>query len=58
MGRRRTYTLGELAEVAAGIRRILVSIESGDLVADTRTVTRLEGAAAALEALAEGQSVT
>jgi hypothetical protein len=55
---RKSYSAAELGEVAAGIRRILVAIEAGELAADTRTVTRLEGAAAALEALAEGRSVT
>lgn len=56
--KRRTYSAVELAEVAEGIRRVLAAIARGDLKADGRTVIRLEGAAAALEALAEGRPVT
>lgn len=50
-----TFTSAELAEVAAGLRRLLGAVEAGDLSADAGTVTRLEGAAAAVEALAAGK---
>lgn len=52
----RTYTAEDLAEVAAGLRRLLGAVEAGDLVADSGTVARLDGAAVALEALARGES--
>ena len=57
-GRKRSYSAKELAEVAAGIRRLLASIESGDVASDKNTVLRLEGAVSVLEALSEGRSVT
>jgi len=41
----------DLAEVAAGLRRILAAIEAGDLTADAGTINGLEGAATALEAI-------
>lgn len=41
----------DLAEVAAGLRRLLDLIAGGDLTADSGTVARIEGAAAAIEAL-------
>jgi hypothetical protein len=50
----RTYSATELAEVAAGMRRLLDAIGAGELSADSGTVARLEGAAAALDALARG----
>jgi hypothetical protein len=50
----RTYNATELAVVAAGMRRLLDAIAAGDLSADSGTVARLEGAAAALDALARG----
>jgi len=53
--RRRTYSPDELAEVAAGLRRILDAIERGELAADPGEINRLEGAAAALDALATGR---
>ena len=56
--RRRSYSSKELAELAAGIRRTLASIAAGDIDSDRNTVLRLEGAVAALEALADGKNVT
>jgi hypothetical protein len=56
--RRRSYSTDELAEVAGGLRRILDTIARGELIADPGQVNRLEGAVAALEALAEGRTVT
>jgi hypothetical protein len=53
----RTFTAAELGEVASGLRRVLEAVALGDLKADSGTVARLEGAIAALEALAEGRSV-
>jgi hypothetical protein len=52
--RKRSYSAVELAEVADGLRRILDAIADGDLVANTSTIRRLEGAGAALEALSTG----
>lgn len=43
---------GTLAEVAAGLRRLLAAIEAGELSASAGEVARLEGAADAIEALA------
>lgn len=53
----RSYTATELSEIAAGLRRLLESISEGEVSADSGTVNRLEGAVAALEALANGQPV-
>jgi hypothetical protein len=54
----KTFTSAEIAEVAAGIRRLLAAIDDGSLAADARTITRYEGAVAALEALIEGRPFT
>ncbi len=54
--RRRSYTTAELADIANGLRRMLDSIEAGEITANSGTVARLEGACAALEALACGDS--
>jgi len=54
----RTYTTEELAELAAGMRRMLDAIAAGALSADAGTICRLEGAAVAIEALAEGRHPT
>jgi hypothetical protein len=51
--RRRTYSRDELAEVAAGLRRILDAIARDELSAEPGEINRLEGAAAALDALAD-----
>jgi hypothetical protein len=45
------YPVADLTEVAAGLRRLLAAIASGELTADAGTVAGLEGAATALEAL-------
>jgi len=50
----RRFSPAELAEVAAGLRRLLGAVAAGELTADSGMVARLEGAAVALEALAEG----
>jgi hypothetical protein len=55
--RKRTYSGSELSEIAAGLRRLLDLIATGSLVADTATIRRLEGACAALDALAAGRPV-
>jgi len=57
-GDHRTFSTEELAEVAAGIRRLLSAIQSGEIASDRNSTLRLEGAAAAIEALAGGQDVT
>ena len=41
-----TYSSAELAEVAAGLRRLLDAIVRGEVTADSGTIARLEGAAA------------
>lgn len=51
----RTYTAAELADLADGIRRILASIEAGEMTADSGMVARLEGAWLAMATLAEGR---
>jgi hypothetical protein len=51
--RRTSYTVEELGELAAGLRRLLDAIENGTLEADAGTISGLEGAAAAIKALAE-----
>jgi hypothetical protein len=48
-------TRAEVADVAAGMRRILGAIETGDLVADPGLIARLEGAAVALDTLARSK---
>lgn len=45
-----------LAEVAAGLRRLLDLIRAGELSASSGEVARLEGAADAIEALAVKES--
>jgi hypothetical protein len=50
----RSYSSAELREMAEGLRRLLGTIEAGEVTADSGTITRLEGAIAALEALATG----
>jgi hypothetical protein len=50
----RTYSQSDLHEMAAGLRRLLASIEADEVTANSGTVARLEGAVAALEALASG----
>jgi hypothetical protein len=50
------YTVEELGELAAGLRRLLGAIETGKLEADAGTISGLEGAAAAIQALAEGRN--
>jgi hypothetical protein len=55
--RKLTYSGVELAEVADGLRRVLDAIAEGSMVADTSTIRRLEGACAALDALAAGRPV-
>jgi hypothetical protein len=52
--KRRSYSVNELRDLAAGLRRLLREIEDGSLAADAGTISRLEGAAAAIQALAEG----
>jgi hypothetical protein len=54
MARRRSYSREELAEVAGGLRRILDAIARGELSAEPGEINRLEGAAAALDALSRG----
>jgi hypothetical protein len=54
--RRRSYTTAELAELAAGLRRLLDSIARGEVVAEPGQINRYEGAVAVLEALARGES--
>lgn len=48
---RRSYSTVEIAEVAAGLQRILDAIARGELSAEPGEINRLEGAIAALEAL-------
>ena len=55
---KRSYSIEELGELAEGLRGILATIEDGSLKADAGTISRLEGATAALQALAEGQNPT
>jgi len=54
MSRRRGWSRAELADVAAGLRRVLEAVGAGGLAAAPGTIARLEGAAAALTAMAEG----
>jgi hypothetical protein len=53
---KQSYSVEELGELAAGLHRLLGAIEDGTLEADAGTIFGLEGAAAAIEALAEGQN--
>ncbi|MDA8312704.1 MAG: hypothetical protein M0Z46_19270 [Actinomycetota bacterium] len=50
--RNRSFTPLELADVAAGLSRLLDAIARADLSAEPGEVNRLEGAVAALQALA------
>jgi hypothetical protein len=50
----RTFSQAELQEMAEGLRRLLASIEADEVTANSGTIARLEGAVAALEALASG----
>src|SRR5450631_4052102 len=50
----RTYSGADLQEMAECLRRLLASIQAGEGTANSGTVARLEGAIAALEALATG----
>jgi hypothetical protein len=43
-----------LAEIASGLRKLLDSIEAGEMAASTATVRRLEGAWLALTSLGSG----
>jgi hypothetical protein len=54
--KRRSYSVEELGELAEGLRRLLAAIEGGSMKADAGTISRLEGATAAIQALAEGQN--
>jgi hypothetical protein len=54
---RTSYTVEELEELAAGLRRLLGAIEHGTLEADAGTIAGLEGARAAIQALAEGRNL-
>jgi ribosome-binding protein aMBF1 (putative translation factor) len=53
--RRTSYSTSDLADLAEGLQRLLDAIERGELTADASTISRLEGAAASLQALARGQ---
>lgn len=52
MARTRT-TNADMAEVAAGLRRLLDAIRDGTLTASSGEVARLEGALAAVKTLGE-----
>jgi hypothetical protein len=54
----RSYSTSEMAEVADGLRRLLNAIEVGEVTASSGTVSRLEGAIAALETLANGSEAS
>ncbi len=53
--RRTAYTVEELEELAAGLGRLLEAMAKGTLEADSGTIAGLEGARAAIQALAEGR---
>ena len=55
--KKQSYTVDELSELAAGLHRLLDAIENGTLEADAGTIAGLEGARAAIQALAEGRSL-
>jgi hypothetical protein len=57
MTERKAITRAELAEVGAGLRRLLDAIAAGELTAPAGTVNRLEGAWLAVEALAAGRTL-
>ena len=50
---RRRFSRQELADTAAGLRRLLDAIATEEITADPGTVARLEGAILALEALSD-----
>jgi soluble cytochrome b562 len=54
--RRTSYTVEELRKLAEGLRELLGAIEDGMLAADAGTISRLEGATAAIQALAQGRN--
>jgi hypothetical protein len=53
---KQSYTVEELEGLAAGLGRLLGAIENGTMEADAGTISGLEGAAAAIQALAEGRN--
>jgi hypothetical protein len=55
--KKRSYTVDELGKLADGLRGLLGAIEDGSLAATAGTISRLEGAAAAIQALADGQNL-
>lgn len=52
----RGYTVEELSDLASGLGRLIGAIEAGELEADPGTISGLEGAAAAIRALAEARN--
>ena len=54
--KRQSYTVDELRDLAAGLRRVLGAIEDGLLATDSGTISRLKGAATAIQSLAEGRN--
>lgn len=56
--RKRSYSTAELAEGAAGLRRLVELIDAGEMTAPKSVVYRLQGALLAFEALAGGGSLT
>jgi hypothetical protein len=55
-GQKRSYTVEELSELAAGLTRLLDAIKEGSMAANAGTIARLEGAASAIQALVDGQN--
>ena len=53
--RPRRYTLDELAEAGATLRRVVAAVAAGELTAPATLVARLEGAALVFEVLATGR---
>ena len=54
----RSYSQAEFREMAAGLNRLLEAIRVDEVTANAGTVARLEGAIAALEALAAGEDLS
>ena len=52
---RKTVSRAELADLAAGLKRLLDAIEAGELSAGSGTRNRLQGAWLAIETLAAGR---
>ena len=52
---KQSYSVEELADLASGLRRLLIAIKDGGMKADTGTIARLEGAESAIRALAEAR---